>query len=128
MTVIGINTTALMMLLRVSAMYSRKPMVIGGVAIAFGIEFGVNAWLLSHGIAVIHQRPIHACTMIFDGSVKGISSASAWLPLLYDTIVLILTLKRTLGPVRNKTAGKIAHVLLRDGILYYRLVTRLFIP
>lgn len=81
-----------------------------------------------------------ACTMIFDDSVyvfycqhthncvtdriasKGIASASAWLPLLYDTIVLILTLKRTLGPVRNKTAGKIAQVLLRDGILYYRCV------
>ena len=40
----------------------------------------------------------------------------------YDTIVLILTLNRTLGPVRNKTAGKIARVLLRDGILYYRSV------
>lgn len=50
----------------------------------------------------------------------GISSASAWMPLAYDTIVLALTLKRTLGPVRNKTAGKIAKVLLRDGILYYR--------
>jgi hypothetical protein len=67
MTVIGINTTALMMLLRYSrlfaivylvtnihisiyAMYSGKPLVVVGVAIAFCIEFGVNAWLLSHGI------------------------------------------------------------------------------
>lgn len=44
------------------------------------------------------------------------------MPWLYDTIVLGLTLNRTLGPVRNKTAGKIAKVLLRDGILYYRSV------
>ena len=48
------------------------------------------------------------------------AAASAWLPLLYDTLVLGLTLYRTLGPVRNKTAGKIARVLLRDGMLYYR--------
>ena len=62
-------------------------------------------------------------------SSKDIASASAWLPLLYDTIVLILTLKRTLGPVRNKTAGKIARVLLRDGILYYRSVEpAVFVP
>ncbi|GJE97687.1 hypothetical protein PsYK624_139080 [Phanerochaete sordida] len=124
MTVIGINTTALMMLLRVSAMYNRKPLVVGFVAAAFCVEFGVSAWLLSHGIPVRHSTTaIHACTMIFDDSkVGGIASASAWLPLLYDTLVLALTLKRTLGPVRNKTAGKIARVLLRDGILYYSVI------
>ena len=49
-----------------------------------------------------------------------IASASAWLPLTYDTIVLALTLNKTLGPIRRKTAGNIARVLLRDGILYYR--------
>lgn len=84
---------------------------------------------------------ITACTMIFDDSVYVFApddypclqsnhsstshsgwaaSASAWLPLTYDTIVLALTLYKTLGPIRKKTAGKIARVLLRDGILYYR--------
>lgn len=53
-----------------------------------------------------------------------IASASAWLPLLYDTLILILTLNRTLKPVRHRTAGKIMKVLLRDGILYYRSVRR----
>ena len=57
----------------------------------------------------------------------GISSASAWLPLCYDTLVLVLTLNCTLGAVRNKTAGKIARVLLRDGILYYRSAIQVFI-
>lgn len=38
------------LLFRISAMYPRKPWVVGGVAVAFCIEFGVNAWLLSHGI------------------------------------------------------------------------------
>ena len=54
------------------------------------------------------------------GTRGDMAAASAWLPLLYDTIVVILTVHRTLGPVRHKTAGKIARVLLRDGILYYR--------
>lgn len=48
------------------------------------------------------------------------AAASAWLPLLYDTVILLLTLNRTLGPVRNKTAGRVMKVLLRDGMLYYR--------
>ncbi|EKM49743.1 uncharacterized protein PHACADRAFT_214265 [Phanerochaete carnosa HHB-10118-sp] len=56
---------------------------------------------------MIHGRPDR----------RGIASASAWMPMAYDTIVLMLTLKRTLGPVRNKTAGKIAKALLRDGII-----------
>jgi len=123
MTVIGINTTALMMLLRISALYHRRPFVIAFVAAFFCVELGINAWLLTHGTAVVHQRQVHACTMVFDDAVTGpIASASAWLPLTYDTIVLILTLKRTLGPIRRKTAGKIARVLLRDGILYYSVI------
>ncbi|GJE88317.1 hypothetical protein PsYK624_044000 [Phanerochaete sordida] len=61
--------------------------------------------------------------MIFDpAKVGGIASASAWMPLLYDTLILALTLNRTLGPVRNKTTSKIAKVLLRDGILYYTVI------
>lgn len=99
MGMIGINTTALMMLLRcvpfdydlqlgsgvqtfiigfrVTAMYSRKPDVVWGVAVAFCIEFSVNAWLAAHGTraytgslvrlfvsevlstAVVHHQPIH---------------------------------------------------------------------
>ncbi|KAJ3532098.1 hypothetical protein NM688_g7474 [Phlebia brevispora] len=59
MTVIGINTTALMMLLRVYAMYSTRLRVVAGVAALFLVELGVNAWLLAHGTAVIHHRSIH---------------------------------------------------------------------
>jgi hypothetical protein len=123
MTVIGINTTALMMLMRISALYHRQPKVVGFVAAFFLVELGVNAWLLTHGTAVVHQRQIHACTMIFDDSVPGwVASSSAWLPLSYDTVVLALTLRKTIGPIRRKTAGKIARVLLRDGILYYSVI------
>ncbi|KAI0088523.1 hypothetical protein BDY19DRAFT_993920 [Irpex rosettiformis] len=123
MTVTGLNTTTLMMLLRISALYHRQPWIVAFMAVCFGIELGVNAYLLTHGVAVVHNSSIHACTMIFDESVsRWLASASAWLPLTYDTIVLTLTLYKTLGPLRKKTAGKIARVLLRDGILYYSVI------
>ena len=50
MTVIGINTTALMMLLRVFAMYEKKKTVVILVGIIFLVEFSTNAWLLTHGV------------------------------------------------------------------------------
>ncbi|KAI8986078.1 hypothetical protein BD414DRAFT_515138 [Trametes punicea] len=117
MTVIGINTTALMMLLRIYAMYERRKPVVLFVAAAFCVEFGVNAWLLTHGVGT-------ACTMIFDpDTVKGpIASASAWLPLLYDTIVFVLTIKRTYKGLRNPTVGRIMRILLKEGLLYYSVI------
>ncbi|CAL1713532.1 unnamed protein product [Somion occarium] len=122
MTVIGLNTTAIMMFLRVYALYPTRYVVLAIVGIVFCAELAVNAWLLSHGQAVIHDSRIHACTMIFDPSLGDIASASAWLPLLYDTIVLAFILKRTLQPVRRRAAGKIMTVLLRDGLLYYSVI------
>ncbi|KAI0667601.1 hypothetical protein C8Q78DRAFT_981412, partial [Trametes maxima] len=124
MTVIGINTTALMMLLRIYAMYEGKSWVVVFVGIVFAVEFGVNAWLLTHGVAVRHTGGITACTMIFDPEkVKGaIASASAWLPLLYDTVVLIFTVRRTYGGIKNPTAGRIMRILLKEGILYYSVI------
>ncbi|CDO76088.1 hypothetical protein BN946_scf184649.g14 [Trametes cinnabarina] len=124
MTVIGINTTALMMLLRIYAMYERKKPVVFFVGTVFCVELGVNAWLLTHGVAVRHRSGITACTMIFDpDKVKGpIASASAWLPLLYDTIVFALTVKRTYRGVKNPTVGRIMRVLLKEGLLYYSVI------
>ncbi|KAH8085961.1 hypothetical protein BXZ70DRAFT_900026, partial [Cristinia sonorae] len=134
MTVIGLNVTALMMLLRVYGMYPSNRYVMAFVSAAFVVELTVNAWLLTHGIA---------CTMIFSADVcvllsisfalttisfesvsspAHLASASAWLPLTYDTIVVILTLNRTLKPVRHHSAGKIMRVLLRDGLLYYSVI------
>ncbi|KAI0657346.1 hypothetical protein C8Q70DRAFT_1055873 [Cubamyces menziesii] len=125
MTVIGINTTALMMLLRIYAMYERKKAVVVFVAVIFCVELGVNAWLLTHGVAVRHQAGITACTMIFDpNKVKGpIASASAWLPLLYDTVVLAFTLKRTYRGLKNPTAGRIMRVLMKEGLIVIFTIT-----
>ena len=50
MTVLGINTVALMMLLRVYAMYDKNRAVVGFVAVVFCLELGTNVWLLTYGI------------------------------------------------------------------------------
>ncbi len=50
MTVIGINTAALMMLLRVYAMYNQQRSVVAFVAAVFALELGTNAWLLTYGV------------------------------------------------------------------------------
>ena len=49
-TMIGINIASLMMLLRVYAMYSKRPFIVAFVTVIFCLECGTNAWLLSHGI------------------------------------------------------------------------------
>jgi hypothetical protein len=55
-----------------------------------------------------------------------IASSTAWLPLLYDTVVVTLTLKRTVSYLDSSNPGHIFRVLLREGLLYYRCVcTRL---
>ncbi|KAJ2932662.1 hypothetical protein H1R20_g4435, partial [Candolleomyces eurysporus] len=62
------------------------------------------------------------CTMIFDPSISGIASASAWLPLLYDTAVLGLTLFRTLPSLKNRNSSYIMKRLFQDGLVYYTAI------
>ncbi|PPR05415.1 hypothetical protein CVT24_008029 [Panaeolus cyanescens] len=124
MTVIGINIVALMMLLRIHALYNRNKIVIGVVGILFLVEFSVNAWLLTRGEAVIHnpRSGVTSCTMIFDPSISVLASSSAWLPLLYDTVVVGLTLYRTLPSLKNRNKSYVMKRLLEDGLIYYTAI------
>ncbi|KAI0769968.1 hypothetical protein C8Q74DRAFT_1272497 [Fomes fomentarius] len=126
MTVIGINTSALMMLLRVYAMHSSKRGIVASVAVVFVLELGTNAWLLANGIPVPRapQFKGSACTMIFDTNrvPAGVAAASAWLPLLYDTIVLGLTVQRAYSDIRHPTVGRITRILLKEGVWYYSVI------
>ena len=54
MTLMGINVTALMMLLRIYAIYEGRKPVVALVAAVFLCELGVNAWLLSYGVGMSH--------------------------------------------------------------------------
>lgn len=41
------------------------------------------------------------------------------MPLIFDTMVLILTIYKTLSVVRSGAAGSIVLTFVRDGVLYY---------
>ncbi|KAG2356421.1 hypothetical protein BDR07DRAFT_1613088 [Suillus spraguei] len=120
MTAIGIEIVGIMMLLRVNAMYKHQRAAILLAVFLLLAWIGVTAWLLSHAEPVIHTRNVHSCSMVFNSG--SIASASAWLPLLYDTYVFGLTLNRTLPAIRNKEAGRVIRALFADGLLYYSVI------
>ena len=52
-----------------------------------------------------------------------IAPASAWIPLLYDTTVIVLVIARTLPTNKHKVTFKaIGSEMLREGIVYYGVV------
>ncbi|KAG1741625.1 hypothetical protein EDB19DRAFT_2038691 [Suillus lakei] len=120
MTAIGIEIVGLMMLLRVIAMYRYQWAIIALAVFLLLAWIVVTAWLLSHGEPVNHVDHVPSCTMVFNSG--GIASASAWLPLLYDTYVFGLTLNRTLPSIYNKEAGHVIRTLFADGLLYYSVI------
>lgn len=120
-TAIGIEIAGLMMLLRVVAIYKHQWAAIAPAVFLLLAWIVVTAWLLSYGEPVPHlSDSIHSCSMVFNSG--KIASASAWLPLLYDTYVFGLTLNRTLPSIRNKEAGHIIRTLFADGLLYYSVI------
>ncbi|KAF8802104.1 hypothetical protein BYT27DRAFT_7215533 [Phlegmacium glaucopus] len=120
---IAVEVVGLMMLLRISAIYPKQKWISRGLALILIIETAVNAWLISRGEAVLHNpnSAVHACTMIYEAR-SGWASASAWIPLFYDTIIFGLTLYRTVPPIRREEAGYIVKRLLEDGLLYYSVI------
>jgi hypothetical protein len=59
--------------------------------------------------------------MIFNSGTAG-SVASAWIPLFYDTVVLLFTLHVTVPSIRRSERGFIVRVILKDGLLYYAVI------
>lgn len=123
LTVIGINVVALMMLLRIKKLYNRNKYIIGVLGTILAIEFAVNAWLLSNGQPVQHNGVLRPCTMIFSSRLRIWASASAWLPLFYDTVVLGLTLYRSIEiKLMGTFKSHIMDALLNEGLRYYSVI------
>ncbi|KAJ3814465.1 hypothetical protein F5876DRAFT_62288 [Lentinula aff. lateritia] len=141
MTMIGINIVGLMMLIR------NQKFIVAGVAMLLLIEMGTYAWLMSTGKPVQHHPNIicqssmymwelifayvcgaqisAACTMVFGEKNSIATSSSAWLPLLYDTVVLVLTLGATIPSVRDARGSATVYVmrrLLQDGLIYFGVI------
>ena len=47
------------------------------------------------------------------------ASSTAWLPLLYDTVIVSLTLYRTASSVYTEPTSFMRRVLFQEGLLYY---------
>jgi len=124
MTMIGVEVVALMMLLRIYALYYRQKWVVVSVAVLLLFQTCMMSWLLTRGQPVLHnpESGVRACTMIFDPNISVIASSSAWLPLLYDTVVVGLTLYRTIPSIRNKQVSYVMTRLLEDGLIYYSAI------
>ncbi|KAJ7037804.1 hypothetical protein C8F04DRAFT_1256714 [Mycena alexandri] len=140
---IAVEVVGAMMLLRINALYPTRKWITALLGILLAVETGINAWLISRGEPVNHNRAsgVHACSMVFDPTMHGsfpfmnhtdtdpahsnrssAASASAWFPLMYDSIVFALTVNRTLPSIRKKEAGFIVKKLLEDGLLYYSVI------
>ncbi|KAJ4496934.1 hypothetical protein C8R41DRAFT_824039 [Lentinula lateritia] len=125
MTMIGVNIVGLMMLIRIYALYRNQKFIVAGVAVLLLIEMGTYAWLMSTGKPVQHHPNIISCTMIFGEKNSIATSSSAWLPLLYDTVVLVLTLGATIPSVRDARGSATVYVmrrLLHDGLIYFGVI------
>jgi len=121
----AVEVVGLMMLIRISALYGNQKFIVRSLGALLLIETGVNIWLISGAGPVPHDPDsnIHACSMVFNQAIGDAGSLSAWIPLLYDTIVFGLTLYRTIPPrMRREETGYIMKRMLADGILYYSVI------
>ncbi|KAJ3845005.1 hypothetical protein F5878DRAFT_702185 [Lentinula raphanica] len=106
--------------------------VVTGVASLLIAEIGVYSWLMSTGERNgatsskynVMYNDIWRKVILSDNPAA--SSASAWIPLLHDTVIFSLTLHATIPSVRNAQGSAAIYImkqLLKDGLIYYRLVT-----
>ncbi|KAF9032767.1 hypothetical protein BJ165DRAFT_1516714 [Panaeolus papilionaceus] len=121
---LAIEVVGLMMLLRINALYPHHKWITRGLSLLLIVETIVNAYLIYRGEPVVHNHEsgMHACSMVFDPAISAIASSSAWIPLLYDTIIFGLTLYRTVPSIRRQEASYIVERLLEDGMLYYSVI------
>ncbi|KAJ7719939.1 hypothetical protein B0H16DRAFT_1739116 [Mycena metata] len=114
---IAVEVVGAMMLLRINALYPTRKWITALLGVLLAVETGINAWLISRG-----ERPPAFTPAPWFLTLSSAASASAWYPLMYDSIVFALTVNRTLPSIRKKEAGFIVKKLLEDGLLYYSVI------
>ncbi|KAJ7581725.1 hypothetical protein C8J56DRAFT_1168416 [Mycena floridula] len=127
MIVININIVGLMMFLRrpsIRALYYSQIWIHVIVGLLLTIQITIMAYLMTKAERVVHNPAsgVNACTMIFAPEISSLASASAWMPLLYDSTIFGLTLNRTLPAIRNKSQSYVIKRLFKDGLLYYSII------
>lgn len=126
MTFLGVAVAFIIMGFRVSALYGGNISVIVFLGVIYIAVFGTSVWLLSSGEPEPHGPEIPGCTMIFGPKIKNSwGSLWAWMPLAYDTVVVVLVLRllRIRALRTHKWGrGRLVSALITDGLLYYSVI------
>jgi len=121
---IHVNVVAMMMFLRVHALYHGRKLITGGLLLLLFIQFTMFTWLLTRVEAVVHNplSGVRACMVLFDPKIGIIADSASLIPLLYDTVVLVLVLYRTLPSIRDRNVAYMMRRFLEDGLAYYTAI------
>ncbi|KAG1759317.1 hypothetical protein EDD22DRAFT_906629 [Suillus occidentalis] len=121
MMIIGVGIAQLIMLLRIYALYLEHRLVTAIPGLLFLVWVALEGYAMARSEMVPITPQIHSCREIHDLPLT-LSTARAWMPLIYDSVVFAMTLWRTLPIFLNKGAGRILIKLLTDGTLYYTVM------
>jgi len=116
---------AVILIMRVYALYDRRRWVIWLFIIIAGADVAVGCWgVISDGPTTIPPigQSVPGC-MDPVGSKQGVHLAIAWSGQLgFDTLVFFLTLKKSfeIGRTGHRT---LINILLRDGAVYFAIMT-----
>jgi len=122
---ITIYTVGFMMMLRIKALYPEQRWIPWLLSSYILLEVSVRSYLLVHGIPVVHNpnSGVVACTIVYSESISDVASSSiAWLPLIYDFVILGLTLYRTIPFNKDRHSGVLLKRIMQDGILYFVVI------
>lgn len=123
-TAIALAVSELLLLIRIIGLYWDKRIIPAAVFVIWIAQQAISVWLLSHGEAVRHEESFdHACTMFFHLTAFP-PSLSAWIPLLFDTVVIGLVLYKCLPKIPEKriTMTRVYETLVKDGLMYYAVL------
>ncbi|KAH9961843.1 hypothetical protein BJV74DRAFT_787376, partial [Russula compacta] len=115
---IGVSVVALMMFLRIRALYPRSLAIQALVLTILCTFVGVNSWLVGRGV----REYTVLVTLTLPTICGPIASSTAWVPLIYDTVAIFLTFKGTAKHIRSKGSSQVFRVMLNEGLLYYSVI------
>ncbi|TDL23329.1 hypothetical protein BD410DRAFT_178489 [Rickenella mellea] len=111
-----------MMMLRVNALYGGKRFAVIFLAVLWLNTIGVFSWLLTGIMTVKHPDGIRGCALVLP--FGPLATLSSTLPVVFDSAVLVLTLRPTYSLFRSRMGGHIVKILVEDGILYYLVISK----
>jgi len=120
--IIGLTISGLIMLLRVKAMYPNNKTVTRTLWALLILQIGSFTWFVSTGHPVPRSNGLHGCSLLFKVSLGRKDAFSVAPTLIYDTVVLALTIRRTCHDNRKPMSGSLTSALLEEGILYYSVI------